>query len=204
MKPACLDHVSVAVDRTWLAAAGFTVRATPGAADHARVLLDGGYLEVVPPRGSRDSLTIAGWFLRAEDLDEAATALRAAGIAPAGPTPYSGADGTWLDLPLADDPVLPVLTRRVDPPEGGWPPAAGTHHANGAKRLAEVRVRTADPAPLARALTALGATTDDGRRFALGDGGAVVVEGSEHGPNAVVAVSIECRERPPFVIERRN
>jgi hypothetical protein len=97
---ASLDHVSVTAPPGALEQLGFRLTPTAGADDHSRVLLDRGYLEVLPPPGGETAIGGRGWFLRPADLMSSVSALRAHGIATSAPTVYEGRDGTWLDVEL--------------------------------------------------------------------------------------------------------
>jgi hypothetical protein len=197
-----LDHVSLLAGAAAIEARGFRFTATATAADHGRVFLDRSYLEVtVETNPCPGALRARGWFLGCADLDGAVTRLRAAGIGVDAPRPYRGPDGTWLDLDLSGRSLVPLatLTRRTDLPAGAWPPALADPHPNGATRLAEVRLRVPDPAPVAAVLTSLGATAE-GRSFRFAAGGRVTIE-DEPGPGAIVAVAIERDRGAPLILD---
>jgi hypothetical protein len=113
-----LDHVSLAVPRALLEDGGFTVTPTRGAEGaHARVFLEGGYLELVP----RDALSAHRWFARpaVHGVGRWHDAARAAGLPLLAPAVYRSADGTWLDIAFGGSgahPALPVVTERTAPP----------------------------------------------------------------------------------------
>lgn len=184
-----LDHVSIVAPSGALEALGFTVTATGGAAgEHARVLLDRVYLEVAPAR----EFAGRGWFLRPNDVVAAARMLRERGIAAADAAVYQGRDGTWLDVELRVpglQAVLPTITRRTPTPPEGWPPPL-RRHANGARRIAEVELRTHAPARLVKVLITLGATHDGSRRLVLPGRTAVTVLDAGDQPEGLAAVAI--------------
>lgn len=152
--PLLLDHVSLAAPAGRLEELGFTVTPTPRAAGrHARVLLEGGYLELRPGA----VLEATGWFARpaTPGVRRWHAAAAAAGLPVLEPEPYRGADGLWLDVGLAGaDAALPVVTERSEP-AGAWPPPA-SEHANGALRIAWIEVEAEDAAGLAALLGELG------------------------------------------------
>lgn len=199
MSAPLLDHVSVAAERAWVEDAGFALTPTSGADGHARVFLDRSYLEVVA--GDRGEPAARGWFLRPDDLEEAATTLRAAGLSTSGPARYEGTDGTWLDLALADEasPALPTLTRRVDP-VGEWPPPLRTPHPNGAVRLVEVHLRVGNPAPLVPMLEALGAQREGESKLGLGAGGRVVIETTDRATEGIAAIVLARVDGRPLTL----
>jgi hypothetical protein len=149
LSPPRLDHVSLVGIRADLEQHGFRVTWTTDSGDHGRVFLDGTYLELVPPNRAGGPLGARGWFLRPDDPQWTADHLRAVGILVEGPTAYLGADGTWLDIEVAEpaDPALPLLTRRTDLADSAWPPRSVDAHPNGARRLTGLRVQTRDPPP---------------------------------------------------------
>ncbi len=185
-----LDHVSLMAPSGALEQLGFRLTATTGTDDHSRVLLDRGYLEVMPLAGGETGIRGRGWFLRPADLVGSVTALRAHGIAANDPTVYQGRDGAWLDVELAASAtaMLPVLTRRVDLPT--WPPHLRAAHDNRAISLAGVHVRTSAAATLIGALQALGAVVDERGEFVLADAAAVRVEQAVSGEDALVALRL--------------
>ncbi len=85
---------------------------------------------------------------------------------------------------------MPVLTRRSDLPDGQWPPPLGATHPNGAARLAELRVRVGDPAPLVRLFETLQLPLAAPDTFELG-GTRIVVRIVNNGPIGVCAVVLE-------------
>jgi hypothetical protein len=163
------------------------------------VFLGRGYLEVTPPRDDAE-LSFPAWFLRPDDLDDAAEALRAKGLPVSGPNRFQGVDGTWLDV-VVEGQALPTLTRRVDGADGRWPRPPEKPHPNGSIKLAAVHVRMGDPAPLVALLEALGARTDARSRFELSDGGLVAVRRSHDEPDGVEAVLLQRSEGPLLRLE---
>jgi Glyoxalase-like domain len=133
------------------------------------------------------------WFLHVPDLEEAAGQLRAAGIAVADPARFEGVDGSWLDLASTREGTtpLPTLTRRLDLPRAAWPPPLARPHANGAARIAAIRIRLRDHAPLATMLTALGATRRDEARFELDAGAAVEFERAGRDDEGIAALRFD-------------
>ncbi len=135
-----LDHVSLRAPAGRLEGLGLTVTPTPESAGaHARVLLDGGYLEVRPGAELRP----LAWFARpaTPGVRRWHGAAARAGMPVTAPVPYRGADGVWLDVSFdgpGGHPLLPVVTERVEPAEP-WPPAP-TSHAAGAQRIARIEL----------------------------------------------------------------
>jgi Glyoxalase-like domain len=201
-----LDHVGLTATTSTMQRLGFRVTPTQGMSSHARVFLDRSYIEVTPPSGDADGLGAGGWFLRAGDLEQAAAALRAHGIPTTGPSPYSGEDGTWLDVavPSAFSQVLPILTRRVDVPAAVWPPPLEALHPNGATGLSEIHVRTAHPGTLASVLTAVGARAVGSGRFELAGGAMILVEDSPSGSEGFTVVVIGRGHGRPIRLEISN
>jgi hypothetical protein len=186
-----LDHLSLAGPPGEFERLGFCLTPTRGAPSHARILLERSYVEVTPADAKADGLTACGWFLRPDNLEQAAQALRNRGISVTGPQPYEGADGTWLDLMLAGPTttLLPTLTRRLDRPAEAWPPSLESPHPNGAVALKEVRLRSREPAMLIAVLDALGAGAAGPGRFELEAGTAISIEDSP-GPEGFIAVAV--------------
>jgi hypothetical protein len=152
---ALLDHVSLAAPRTLLEDGGFTVTPTLGAERaHARVLLEGGYLELTPG----DAMVAGGWFARPATggVGRWHDAARAAGLPVLAPEVYRGADGVWLDVAFGGPdahPALPVVTERTAPAElaSAWPPPA-SRHANAAHGIARIDIEAEDPERLTELL----------------------------------------------------
>jgi hypothetical protein len=195
-----LDHVSLASDPSRIEEMGFALTPTPGATGHARVHLDGAYLEVRP--SPSDEVAAGGWFLRPRDLEGAAALLRRAGLPVTGPTLFEGADGSWLDLAAAgtQSPALPILTKRLDPPTGGWPPPLADSHANGVTRLHEIHIRSKEPALLITMLEVLGAERAGDAMLTLAGGGRVAVETGRDPLEGIAALVFERAEAPPLTL----
>lgn len=193
-----LDHVSVTATTSELERLGFRVTPTLNAADHSRVLLDGVYLEVA---SSEDQAVMAarGWFIRPEDLHEAANRLRGAGVPVIGPSDFHGHDGTWRDVSI-DVPefgaALPMLTRRTDVTADMWPPPLHDPHPNVARRISEIRLRTADVEALTTILTALALQRNDDA-FLLDNDVTVLVEASPEAAG-VTSLLVEREGAAPF------
>ncbi len=151
------DHVSLVGSEQSLVGVGLRLTPTQGDDHHARIHLDGSYLEL--RAGERPAaLRGSGWFLRPADPSRIAQTLAALDVDASDPTPFHGADGTWSDISVdggALGAVAPVITHRVDRPD--WPPRSGTAHPNGAVAVARIELATPDPAALARLLGRLGA-----------------------------------------------
>jgi hypothetical protein len=202
-----LDHVSLVGEQRDFAQLGFRVTPTEGSSSHARVFLDGTYFEVTPPDRLRPRPQVGSrsWFLRPEDSSQAAEELRAAGLTVEGPSPYRGEDGEWLDLSLPGraKSALPIFTKRVDLPEGKWPPPLGSAHPNGAVRLVELHLQVGDPAPLRKLFEALQAPLAAPDTFELEGAARIAVGPSGSGPVGVSAVVVERvdGERLKFVTE---
>lgn len=132
-----LDHVSLVGPVQALVGVGLRLTPTPGDDHHARIHLDGSYLELRAgelPAALRGS----GWFLRPADPSRIALTLAALDVDAADPTSFHGADGTWSDISVgggALGAVAAVITHRVDRPD--WPPRSGAAHPNGAVAVAE-------------------------------------------------------------------
>lgn len=191
--PPCprLDHVSLIGRREEVEGLGFEVTPTGGDARHARVHLERTYLELVPPANDAPGLGARGWFLRPDNLRQAADRLREAGIPAVGPTPYAGVDGSWLDLEVGEpeQTALPLLTRRTDLAEAEWPPPSATHR-NGMTRLVAVTLRVANPEPLLHVLSALGLRSPDRtapRRLPGGE--KIEPETDREGPEGIVGLT---------------
>ena len=153
------DHVSLVGPAQALAGLGLRLTPTPDDDRHARIHLDGSYLEW---RASElpAALRGTGWFLRPADPTRIAQTLAALDLDAGDPTPFHGADGTWSDITIgrgALGAVVPVITHRVDRPD--WPPRRGAAHPNGAVAVAAIELATPDSAALARLLGRLGAIT---------------------------------------------
>ena len=166
-----MDHVSITTSAEALERLGFTVTATPGTGNHARVILHRAYLEVQLDNGANSAMAGKGWFLRPVDLDVSVASLRAHGLASSDPLAYVGRDGRWLDVQVDGNPdaALPILTRRTDVRSSDWPPPLHLPHANGALRLARIQVRTNSATLLRRLLRALGVQPIDAHAFVLAD-----------------------------------
>jgi len=156
------DHFSIAASATTLERLGFRVTPTPGTQGrHGRVFLDGVYVEIREPPGATTS---NAWFLRTGDVHRCAQQLRARGLTARGPHRYEAADGAWLDLELEVGDlgaVLPVITQRVSPAAGPWPPALTEPQPNGTCAVRELHLTTSDPYALGRVLRTLGATAGE-------------------------------------------
>jgi hypothetical protein len=169
---ALLDHVSLAAPRTLLENAGFTVTPTTGAEDaHARALLEGGYLELVPG----DAMVAHRWFARpaVRGIGRWHDAALAAGLAP---EVYRSADGTWLDVAFGGPdahPALPVVTERTAPAElaSAWPPPA-SRHANAARAIARIDIEAENSERLTELLRRI-AGAAPGESGGAGEGGDV-------------------------------
>lgn len=188
-----LDHVSLVGEQQDFAQLGFRVTPSDGSSRHARVFLDGTYFEVTPPDQPRPQLGSRHWFLRLADPTVAAEELRAAGLTVEGPNPYRREDGEWLDLSLSRSAksALPILTKRVDLPDGQWPPPLGSAHPNGAARLAELHLQVRNPAPLLSLFAALQVPLAAPDTFELEGATRIVVGTSGSGPIGVSAVVVE-------------
>jgi hypothetical protein len=203
---ALLDHVSLAAPRTLLADGGFAVTPTPGAEDaHARVLLEGGYLELVPG----DAMVAGGWFARpaAGGVGRWHDAARAVGLPVLAPEVYRGADGVWLDVVFGGPdahPALPVVTERTAPAElaSAWPPPA-SRHANAARGIARIDIEAEDFERLTELLRRI-AGAGAGESGGAGEGGDIpfgngTVRVRPAGPagTRIAAVIIERAPGPP-------
>jgi Glyoxalase-like domain len=185
-----LDHISLVAEQRALKELGFRVTPTSGSGEHARVFLDQTYFEVTPPGPRQSEVGSRAWFIRPADPAEAAGTLRAAGLAANGPSHYEGKDGSWLDVSISGDPAsaLPILTRRIDMPDGQWPPPLADPHPNGATRIAELHVQAQDPAPLLSLFEALGVPSVKRDAFELAGGTRIVVRASDGGSGVVTVV----------------
>src|ERR1035441_6890509 len=188
-----LDHISLVAERRTFEGLGFRVTPTGGSMTHARIFLDQTYFELRPPGRRQLEVGSRGWFLRPADPGEAADTLRAAGLAAEGPSHYQGEDGRWLDISLsaASASVLPILTKRVDRPDGEWPPPLVDRHPNGATRIAELHLQAQDPAPLLNLFEALGVPSVGPDTYELAGRAQVVLRATDSGANGVVAVVLE-------------
>jgi hypothetical protein len=179
-----LDHISIAAPFAELERRGFRVETTPGSeGQHARVFLRGAYLEITAPLGEHTRLVARGWFIRVDDLTQAAAHLREQQLPASDPVPYHGLDGTWLDVELtsAASAGLPRLTHRLDPPPSGWPPPPTETHPNGVHSITELELSVAQPHVIRQVLGSLGASAKAEERCLLGKGTAIVVK---HAPDA--------------------
>lgn len=150
------DHVSLVGPAQALVGVGLRLTPTPGDDHHARIHLDGSYLEL--RAGEPAALRGSGWFLRAADPSRITQTLAGLDVDASDPTPFRGADGTWSDISVgggALGAVAPMITHRVDRPD--WPPRSGAAHPNGAVAVAGIELATPDPTALARLLGRLGA-----------------------------------------------
>jgi hypothetical protein len=203
---ALLDHVSLAAPRTLLEDAGFTVTPTPGAEDaHARVLLEGGYLELVPG----DAMVAHRWFARpaVRGIGRWHDAALAAGLPVLAPEVYRSADGTWLDVAFGGPdahPALPVVTERTAPAEfaSAWPPPA-SRHANAARAIARIDIEAEDSERLTELLRRIAgaAPGESGGAGEVGDvrfgNGAVRVSPAGQAGTRIAAVVIETAPGAP-------
>jgi hypothetical protein len=195
-----LDHVSLVGERAAFEEWGFRVTDTVGVANHGRVFFDRTYLEVTPPASGESELGSRGWFLRPCNVTATADVLRAAGLAVEGPEPYRGEDGNWLDV-MISNPIttaLPILTRRIDMPEGAWPPRLGEPHPNGGHRLAALHLRLRDPTPLVNLFKFLGIPSSEPGAFVFPGDERIVIETSAEGPDGIVAVVVDRAKGGPL------
>jgi hypothetical protein len=192
-----LDHVSIRAAAMTLQAQGFRVVPTPGGGgDHARIMLDGVYLEL---RHAADEVGVhgAGWFARSDDQAAAGRRLEEAGIFVSDLTPYEGLDGAWLDLAL-DGPsrVTPTLTQRVDIPD--WPPPLAEPHPNGAVSIAELRIGAREPAQVIALVTVAGAEPRGEGRLGLGDAELAVERSAE---DELLEIVFRCHDGGVLALE---
>lgn len=197
-----LDHVSLAAPFEQLRRLGFDLTVSESSeGQHARILLDRMYLEVTPTDDARPPAG-RGWFVRPDDLHAAASDLRHRDVAVTGPVPYTGHDGSWLDVKIEVPrlaAVLPALTRRQD--VGDWPPPVAAPHANGARSIREVHLRTDAPEALAGMLELLGARPDANDRFVLPGGAVIVLRAAAGDSEGVSGVVVSCGAASPIGID---
>lgn len=162
-----LDHASLCVPSLPLAirrldeVLGLTVVPTPARpAAHARIWLDRSYLEV----RAEGAWGLGGFFLGFPERVTTQEALAARGLV-ARPAPrYVGVDGAWEELHLEGpgDVPLPILVRRIEPPElaRDWPPPLSTAHPGGAISLAGLELVVPELTLAAPIYRALGASSE--------------------------------------------
>jgi hypothetical protein len=182
------DHVSLRGSLGHVEELGFIATPTSGGdGSHARVLLDGMYLELDLVNAGESPLEATGWFLRPSDLGAARRALVRARFDVSKPELYEGHDGRWVDVSVLDGALAgasPILTIRIDLPRGSWPPQRVPEHPNGVVAIRSIEFEAPDPERAGRALAALGAAHSAGGLI-LGDGCELRLR---HNPTAHAAV----------------
>lgn len=151
-----LDHASLRVAELGPALEAFTrwfgyaPERTQGASHHARLFVDGAYLELREERANPPGLAL--WFLRYSEAGATSTAMHDRGFPLSPVREYVGVDGVWEELHLESPPspeaaaLAPILVKRLLPPAiaARWPPPPG-RHPFGALSLEAVLLETPEP-----------------------------------------------------------
>jgi hypothetical protein len=198
MDPPRLDHVSLRAPAGALADLGFRLTPTRGSSTHSRIFLDRHYIEV--DETGAIGIEARSWFLGADDLNRAATALAAAVVPTLWPTRHQGHDGVWEDVAVvARSASIPMLTRRIDLGREAWPPPIEEPHPNRVTALSELRLRSDEPGLLAAYLTTMEAAALGDGRFRLAAGIGVAIEDGD-GPDGIVDLVFRREGADPLVL----
>lgn len=193
-----IDHVSLVAAPGALGELGFRLTPTHGATSHSRIFLDRHYLEV--EESGEAEIGAVGWFLRGDDLDQAAVMLSAEVMPAFWPTRYQGHDGVWVDVSVVGQtPALPTLTKRTDVAAASWPPPLEAEHPNGVTAIAELQLQSEKPALVEAYLTAMEALPLGAQRFRLANGVTVLVE-KRAGPEGITGITFRRAHGQTFTL----